>query len=100
MAEKLRANKSKELEVKQNVDKLRKERKDRIKQEQLMLEQHKRNEEARRIREKTEKEIHAKINKVPLKLDMDSARRLSRANSSPNIAKMLEDEDSSKFKFV
>lgn len=97
MAEKLRANKTKELEMKQNVDKLRKERKDRLKQEQLMIEQHKRNEEARRIRIQTEKEIHSKINKVPLKLDMDSARRLSRSNSSPNIAKMLEDEDSSKF---
>ena len=83
--------------MKQNVDKLRKERKDRLKQEQLMIEQHKRNEEARRIRIQTEKEIHSKINKVPLKTDMDSARRLSRSNSSPNIAKMLEDEDSSKF---
>ena len=82
--------------MKQNVDKLRKERKDRLKQEQQMLEQHKRNEEARRKRVETEKEIHAKINKVPLKLDTDSARRMSRSNSSPNIAKMLEDEDSSK----
>ena len=107
LAEKLKENTAKKEQMKEGVEKLRKERiikQQRLKQEQekaiqdqILLEQQRRNEEAKRKREETEKAIQAKIlhqqqNKVPLKQDGESARRLSRSNSSPNIAKMMDND--------
>ena len=49
--------------------------------------------QARRKREETERAIHEKITKVPLKKSDGGSGGLNRSYSSPNIAKMLEDED-------
>ena len=53
--------------MKENVDKLRKERKQKLKKDQDKIdqfqEQQRRNEEARLKREETERAIHAKLNK-------------------------------------
>ena len=83
---------------KSDVEKLRRER---VKKQQIeemrqieLKNQQKRVEEARRKREETEKAIHEKITKVPLKkVDGGSEGGLNRSHSSPNIAKMLEDEE-------
>lgn len=50
--------------------------------------------QARRKREETDRAIHEKITlKVPLKKTDGGSGGLNRSHSSPNIAKMLEDED-------
>ena len=49
--------------------------------------------QARRKREETERAIQEKITKVPLKKNDGGSGGLNRSHSSPNIAKMLEDED-------
>ena len=58
--------------MKENVDKLRKERKQKLKKDQDKIdqfqEQQRRNEEARLKREETERAIHAKLNKGTLRL--------------------------------
>ena len=57
--------------------------------------------QARRKREETERAIHEKITKVPLKKNDGGSGGLSvpgglnRSYSSPNIAKMLDEENSS-----
>ena len=58
---------AKKVQMREDVDKLRKERKQKLKKDQDKIdqfqEQQRRNEEARLKREETERAIHAKLNK-------------------------------------
>ncbi len=92
MLEEIQKKKAEKEKRKLEVERMRKER---LKKQDLILEQEKRTQEALRKRIETEKAIRDKIiTKVPLKTDEDAPKTgLNRSHSSPNIAKMMEQDD-------
>ena len=86
---------------KQEIEHLRAERLKKQKERDLkhalaLQDQQRRNEEARRKREETEQRLLTPKARIPLKtMDGPSSggSNLNRSHSSPNIAKMLEDEE-------
>ena len=97
-SEEILRKKREKAERAQEIERLRAERLKKQKERDLkhafaLQEQQKRNEEARRKREETERLLTPK-QKIPLKTtDGGGSSNLNRSHSSPNIAKMLEDEE-------